>query len=80
VVPSNTIMQIFVKSFLDGKIIALDVIPSSTVANVSSTAAALILPVDPLRLIYGGKELENAKSLFDYNIRKESILQLGKPQ
>ena len=23
---------------------------------------------DPLRLIYGGKELENAKSLSDYNI------------
>jgi hypothetical protein len=34
---------------------------------------------DPLRLIYGGKQLENAKSLCDYGIRHESILHLGKP-
>ena len=35
---------------------------------------------DPHHLIYRGKELENAKSLGDYDIRHESILHLGKPQ
>ncbi|KAI9464954.1 the 35-36 Moad insertion mutant of ubiquitin [Lactarius psammicola] len=82
-------MQMFVKT-LTGKTIALDVMPSSTVNDVKAQIDDTIHPgrqrliydscnnrsFDPLRLIYSGKELENAKSLLDYNIRQESILHL----
>ncbi|KAI9443389.1 ubiquitin [Lactarius indigo] len=74
-------MQIFVKT-LTGKTMTLDTMPSSPVNDVKAQIDAIRnnRPYDPLRLIYGGKELENKKSLLDYSIGQESVLHLCRPE